>query len=99
MNQHNRTKERQVRGFMPTFIASKVTGKRRLTDREIVGLPEPYLFFCAALHFAQRARWAAAILFFAADDMGLRFPDVVPLPTALEPAVPTSLKTFRAVFS
>jgi hypothetical protein len=73
--------------------------KRKLkSDLEIFGLREPYLFFCAALHFAQRARWAAAILFLAAADMGLRIPDFLRLP-AVEPAVPTSPKTFRAVFS
>jgi hypothetical protein len=60
---------------------------------------ERYLCFRVALHLAQRARWASAILFLAAADMGLRLPEVVRLPTALEPPVPTSPKTFRAVSS
>src|SRR5713101_2803302 len=33
----------------------------------------PYLFRLAAFHFAQRARWAAAIRLRAAADMVLRF--------------------------
>ena len=34
----------------------------------------PYLLRLAAFHFAQRARWAAAIRLRAAADMVLRFP-------------------------
>ena len=37
-----------------------------------IAIAFPYLFRLAAFHFAQRARWAAAIRLRAATDMDLR---------------------------
>lgn len=48
------------------FIEAKVADSARTSS-------SAYLFRCAAFHFAQRARWAAAIRLRAAADIVLRF--------------------------
>jgi hypothetical protein len=84
------------RGACPNLV---VIATEELRSAESPGRCYPfYLFRLAAFHFAQRARWAAAIRLRAAADIGLR-PLGLRIPFDFLSEVPRLPKAANAAFS